>query len=66
MLVELGLGEQRYRAVLEVLNGVPVVEVARRYWVARHPCLHQPAGQPGNSTPRVPLGGRVTGIGSFR
>jgi transposase InsO family protein len=35
MLVELGLVEQRYQAVLEVLNGVPVVEVARRYGVAR-------------------------------
>ncbi len=35
MLVELGLVEQRYQAVLEVLNGVPVTEVARRYGVAR-------------------------------
>jgi transposase InsO family protein len=35
MLVELGLVEQRYQAVLEVLNGVPVVEVARRFGVAR-------------------------------
>ena len=36
MLVELGLVEQRYRAVLEVLNdGATVVEVARRYGVAR-------------------------------
>jgi len=35
MLVELGLVEQRYQAVLEVLNGVPVNEVARRYGVAR-------------------------------
>ena len=36
MLVELGVVEQRYRAVLEVLeDGVPVVEVARRYGVAR-------------------------------
>src|SRR5262245_2943510 len=34
--VELGVVEQRYRAVLEVLeDGVPVVEVARRYGVAR-------------------------------
>jgi hypothetical protein len=31
VLVELGLVEQRYRAVLEVLNdGATVVEVARR------------------------------------
>ena len=36
MLVELGVVEQRYRAVLEVLEeGAPVVEVARRYGVAR-------------------------------
>ena len=36
MLVELGVVEQRYRAVLEVLDeGVSVTEVARRYGVAR-------------------------------
>jgi transposase-like protein len=36
MLVELGLVEQRYQAVLEVLNdGATVVDVARRHWVAR-------------------------------
>jgi transposase InsO family protein len=36
MLVELGLVEQRYQAVLEVLNdGASVVDVARRYGVAR-------------------------------
>ena len=36
MLVELGLVEQRYRAVREVLDdGATVVEVARRYGVAR-------------------------------
>ncbi len=36
MLVELGVVEQRYRAVLEVLDeGVPVTAVARRYGVAR-------------------------------
>lgn len=36
MLVELGVVEQRYRAVLEVLeDGTPVTEVARRYGVAR-------------------------------
>ena len=36
MLVELGVVEQRYRAVLEVLDeGTPVREVARRYGVAR-------------------------------
>jgi transposase InsO family protein len=36
VLVELGVVEQRYRAVLEVLDeGVPVTVVARRYGVAR-------------------------------
>jgi len=35
MLVELELVEQRYHAVLEVLDGVPVTEVARRNGVAR-------------------------------
>ena len=35
MLVELGLVEQRYKAVLEVLEGADVTDVARRYGVAR-------------------------------
>jgi transposase InsO family protein len=35
MLVELGLVEQRYQAVLEVLGGATVTAVARRYGVAR-------------------------------
>lgn len=35
MLVELRLVEQRYQAVLEVLNGATVIEVARRYGVVR-------------------------------
>jgi transposase len=36
VLVELGVVEQRYRAVLEVLNdGATVTDVARRYGVAR-------------------------------
>ena len=36
MLVEMGLVEQRYQAVLEVLNdGAKVTEVARRYGVSR-------------------------------
>ena len=36
MLVELRLVEQRYQAVLEVLNdGATVMDVARRYGVAR-------------------------------
>jgi transposase InsO family protein len=35
MLVELGVVEQRYRAVLEVLEGLTVTDVARRYGVSR-------------------------------
>lgn len=35
MLVELGLLEQRHKAVLEVMNGAMVTEVARRYGVVR-------------------------------
>jgi len=36
VLVELGLVEQRFQAVLEVLNeGATVTDVARRYGVAR-------------------------------
>ena len=35
MLWELSVTEQRYRAVLEVMAGVPVTEVAGRYGVSR-------------------------------
>jgi transposase InsO family protein len=35
MLRELNVVEQRYRAVLEVLDGTPVTEVAQRFGVAR-------------------------------
>jgi transposase-like protein len=35
MLRELKVVEQRYRAVLEVLDGSPVTEVAGRFGVAR-------------------------------
>jgi transposase len=35
VLIELGVVEQRHQAVLEVLSGLPVSEVARRYGVAR-------------------------------
>src|ERR1700751_1365493 len=35
MLWELSVTEQRYRAVLEVMAGVPVTEVADRYGVSR-------------------------------
>ncbi len=35
MLVELGLVEQRYKAVCEILDGATVVDAARRNGVAR-------------------------------
>jgi transposase len=35
VLVELGVVEQRHAAVLEVLDGVPVTEVAGRFGVSR-------------------------------
>ena len=35
MLVELSVMEQRYHAVMEVVSGAPVSEVARRYRVSR-------------------------------
>ena len=47
MLVELGVVEQRYQAVLEVLGGASVTEVARRNGVARqtvHDWLRRYAG----------------------
>ena len=51
MLVELGVAEQRYRAVLEVLDdGASVTDVARRYGVARqtvHGWLRRYANQGG-------------------
>ena len=44
MLVELSVVEQSYHAVMEVLSGVPVVEVAERYGVSRQSgaCLGGP------------------------
>jgi len=50
VLVELGVVEQRYRAVLEVLEGATVTDVARRYGVARqtvHAWLRRYAGEGG-------------------
>jgi transposase-like protein len=51
VLVELGVAEQRYRAVLEVLDeGATVTDVARRYGVARqtvHGWLRRYANQGG-------------------
>ena len=52
MLVELDVVEQRYRAVLEVLDGAWVTDVARRYSVARqtvHEWLRRYAGAGGLS-----------------
>src|SRR5258708_37126264 len=40
MLRELNVVEQRYRAVLEVLSGIPVIEAAERYGAARQ-TLHR-------------------------
>jgi len=39
MLREVAVAEQRYRAVLEVLDGATVVEVARRFGVSRQTVL---------------------------
>src|SRR5215468_466527 len=36
MLRELNVVEQRYRAVLEVLSGTPIIEVAERYGPVAH------------------------------
>jgi transposase InsO family protein len=50
MLVELRVGEQRYRAVWEVLDGASVSEVARRFGVSRqsvHTWLRRYAGDGG-------------------
>jgi transposase InsO family protein len=50
MLVELAVAEQRYRAVLEVLDGASVTEVARRFGVSRqtvHAWLRRYAGEGG-------------------
>jgi transposase len=35
MLVELSVVEQRYHAVMEVISGAPITEVAVRYGVSR-------------------------------
>jgi transposase-like protein len=73
VLAELGVVEQRYRAVLEVLEeGLPVTEVARRHGVARQ-TVHEwlaryaaggladrssrPASCPHQITTRTHLGG---------
>jgi transposase-like protein len=35
MLVELSVMEQRHHAVMEVVSGAPVIELARRYGASR-------------------------------
>ena len=60
MLVELSVMEQRYHAVMEVVSGAPVTEVAGRYGVSRqavHGWLGRyeqegPAGLADHSGPR--------------
>jgi transposase len=55
MLQELRVGEQRYRAVWEVLEGASVTEVARRFGVSRqsvHTWLRRYAADQGG-LPRV-------------
>jgi hypothetical protein len=49
VLVELAVVEQRSRAVLEVLDGASVTEVARRFGVTRAdgPCVVEPVRLPG-------------------
>jgi len=50
VLVELGVVEQRYQAVREVLDGASVTEVARRYGIVRqtvHEWLRRYAGDGG-------------------
>ena len=50
MLVELAVAEQRLRAVVEVLDGASVTEVARRFGVSRqtvHAWLRRYAGDGG-------------------
>ena len=66
MLVELGLVEQRYKAVMEVLDGATVIDVARRNGVVRMfssmTCHRRSAaGASGAATLQIPVGsmGRV-------
>jgi transposase InsO family protein/uncharacterized glyoxalase superfamily protein PhnB len=78
VLVELGVAEQRYRAVVEVLEGASVTEVARRYGVARqtvHGWLRRYAAEgglanlvdrssrPGSCPHQMPCGVEVRVIG---
>ena len=51
MLIELGVMQQRHEAVLEVMGGLSVTEVATRYgvtrqtvhrWLRRYACVRYP------------------------
>jgi transposase len=58
VLVELAVVEQRYRAVLEVLEGESVTEVARRFGVSRqtvHAWLNRYAASGWGGEPRGPF-----------
>lgn len=66
MLVELRLVEQRYQAVLEVINdGASVTDVARRYGVARQ-TLHDWLRRYAAEGLRAPLALRLAPLGARR
>ena len=65
-MVELGLVEQRYQAVLEVLGGATVTEVAERFGVTRrsvHRWLRVPPHPWHNRCPRPLRRDAVTCLG---
>ena len=60
MLRELNVVEQRYRAVLDVLSGIPVIDVAERYGVARQTVHRWMARYQADGVAGVGAGNRVT------
>ena len=54
MLIELGVVEQRHRAVLEVMEGLPVTEVAASYGVTRQTLHPGCAGMRREGSPTSP------------
>ena len=64
MLVKLGLVEQRHKAVLEVLGGAQVTDVARRYGVTRQ-TVHTWLRRYGSSGIAGLLGAGRTSAGAF-
>jgi hypothetical protein len=54
MLRELNVVEQRYQAVLQVLDGIPVTEVAERFGVARQTVHRYDAQSPCSGSMRCP------------